>query len=230
MSPVEIVFVILGVVILIASCFVNGSKESEVELTSEIPEVFLEFQKQEIKKYIEHVLEEEAEEVVVRTDDYLSKVSNEKIMAVNDFASQLLEKINFNHKEVVFLYDMLNQKEDEIKQAVQEFDSEKHQMQEIMEKAVLLMKQINLSEDRENTTTGSFSDKLENKQAIKMIESVKAVENRLDIEEKENDSMTNKQKEKILQLYKQGKSVLEISKALKIGQGEVKLIIGLYTT
>lgn len=230
MSPVEIVFVILGVVILIASCFVNGSKESEVELTSEIPEVFLEFQKQEIKKYIEHVLEEEAEEVVVRTDDYLSKVSNEKIMAVNDFASQLLEKINFNHKEVVFLYDMLNQKEDEIKQAVQEFDSEKHQMQEIMEKAVLLMKQINLSEDRENTTTGSFSDKLENKQAIKMIESVKAVENRLDIEEKENDSITNKQKEKILQLYKQGKSVLEISKALKIGQGEVKLIIGLYTT
>lgn len=235
MSPVEIVFVVLGVIILVVSCFVTGSKESEVEVTSEIPEAFLEFQKQEIKKYIERVLEEKSEEVVVRTDDYLSKVSNEKIMAVNDFTSQILEKIDFNHKEVVFLYDMLNQKEDEIKKTVKEFDSEKKQMQEIMENAILLKKQINLPENKESTITMNSSDRSENrihteKQAIRMIESVKVLENRLNTKEKETDLMASKQKEKILQLYKQGKSVLEISKALKIGQGEVKLIIGLYTT
>ena len=78
-------------------------------------------------------------------------------------------------------------------------------------------------------------DKLENRihieqQAVKMMESVKAVENRWDVAEKENDLATEQQKEKILQLYKQGMSILEISKELKIGQGEVKLIIGLYTT
>ena len=230
MSPVEIIFVILGVIILIASCFVTGSKESEIEVNSEISEAFLEFQKQEIQKYIERVLEEKSEEMVVRTDDYLSKISNEKIMAVNDFSSQILEKIDFNHKEVVFLYDMLNQKEDEIKKTAQEVDSKKNQMQEIMERAILLIKQINLSEDKENATTINSLDKLDSKQALRMIESVKAVENRLEMEEKEDDFMTNKQKEKILQLYKQGKSVLEISKALQIGQGEVKLIIGLYTT
>ena len=36
------------------------------------------------------------------------------------------------------------------------------------------------------------------------------------------------QRDEILRLYKQGKSVLEISKSLGMGQGEVKLIIGLY--
>lgn len=34
--------------------------------------------------------------------------------------------------------------------------------------------------------------------------------------------------EKIKELHKQGKSVLEISKQLNIGQGEVKLVLALY--
>ena len=34
--------------------------------------------------------------------------------------------------------------------------------------------------------------------------------------------------EKIKKLHKQGKSVLEISKQLNIGQGEVKLVLALY--
>lgn len=232
MSPVEIVFVVLGVLLLIASCFFTGDKESEIEINSEIPKAYLEFQKKEIERYVERILAEKEEEVIVKTDDYLSKVSNEKIMAVNDFTSQILEKINFNHKEVVFLYDMLNQKEDEIKKIVQEVDTEKNQIQQTMEKVILLTKQMNFSENQQNTISVSS---LENRthieqQAVKMMESVKAVENRLDIEEKENDFATEQQKEKILQLYKQGMSILEISKALKIGQGEVKLIIGLYTT
>lgn len=228
MSPVEIIFVILGIIILIVSCFITGDKESELEITSEIPEAFLEFQKQEIKKYIERVLEEKSEDVIVRTDDYLSKISNEKIMAVNDYASQILEKIDVNHKEVVFLYDMLNQKEDAIKETVYKFDSAKDKLQEMMENTELLLKQMKGSDNRENTTIVS-SEKLENRQAIRIMESVKVIENHLETEQ-ESDSITSQQKEKILQLYKQGKSVLDISKALKIGQGEVKLIIGLYTT
>ena len=234
MSPVEIVFVVLGVLLLVASCFFTGDKESEIEINAEIPEAYLEFQKKEIERYVERILAEREEDVIVRTDDYLSKVSNEKIMAVNDFSSQILEKIDFNHKEVVFLYDMLNQKEDEIKKIVKEVDAEKNQMQQVMEKVILLTKQMNFSENQQSTMSMSSLDRLENRihieqQAVKMMESVKAVENRLDIEEKKNDFATEQQKEKILQLYKQGMSVLEISKALKIGQGEVKLIIGLYT-
>ena len=35
-------------------------------------------------------------------------------------------------------------------------------------------------------------------------------------------------KEKILELYKSGKSIREISRELGMGQGEVKLVIDLY--
>ena len=99
----------------------------------------------------------------------------------------------------------------------------------------MLTKQMNFSENQQNAMSVNSLDKLENRihieqQAVKMMESVKAVENRWDVAEKENDLATEQQKEKILQLYKQGMNILEISKELKIGQGEVKLIIGLYTT
>ena len=52
-----------------------------------------------------------SEDTIVKTDDYLSKLSNEKIMAVSEYSDQILEKIARNHEEVVFLYNILNHKE-----------------------------------------------------------------------------------------------------------------------
>ena len=145
MSPVEIIFILLGIVILVASCFISGDKEGTGEVVVAVPEEILETQKQEIKKYVDQVLEVKSEETIVKTDDYLSKISNEKIMAVNDFSEQILEKIDANHKEVVFLYDMLNQKEDELKETVRQFEEEKGQLREAEDDVIKLTKQVNLS-------------------------------------------------------------------------------------
>ena len=50
MSPVELIFVLLGVGILIASCFVGGKeKKSDADLL--LSDEALEVQKQELKKY-----------------------------------------------------------------------------------------------------------------------------------------------------------------------------------
>ena len=57
MSPVEIIFVLLGIGILIASCFV-GSKEEKTDTAMLLQDEALELQKQEIKKYAAEILEE----------------------------------------------------------------------------------------------------------------------------------------------------------------------------
>lgn len=232
MSPVEIIFVLLGIAFLIASCFV-GSKENKSDAAVLLPEETLELQKQELKNYADRIFEEKSEDVVVRTDDYLSKISNEKIMSVNDFSMQILEKIDANHKEVVFLYDMLNQKEDEIKQTVQQFNNEKQEMQEVVGDIIKLTKQIKSTiqkSDDSKTTSVEKNKKTEPKKtASKTPVQVKAVENRTDGQMEFAEMMqADRQKEEVLKLHKQGKSVLEISKAMGMGQGEVKLIIGLY--
>ena len=232
MSPVEIVFILLGIIILVASCFV-GNKEDKVETAVVIPEEVLELQKQEMEKHAERIFTEKSEEIIVKTDDYLSKISNEKIMAVNDFSAQLLEKIDANHKEVVFLYDMLNQKEDEIKLTVQQFDHEKQEMQEVVTDIIKLTKQMKATlkkPDSSKTTTVEKQKKPENKKpATKPAEPLKATENSADGQMEFTEMMqADRQKEEVLKLHKQGKSVLDISKAMGMGQGEVKLIIGLY--
>ncbi len=233
MSPVELIFVLLGIAILIASCFV-GKKGDKQENAILIPEEVLEAQKQELLKYADRIYEEKSEEIVVKTDDYLSKISNEKIMAVNDFSTQILEKIDANHKEVVFLYDMLNQKEDEIKLTVQQFDHEKQEMQEVVGDIIKLTKQMKASLKKTDTsnksTTVEKQKKPETKKvAAKPAEPVKTTEKKPEVKTEFAETMqADRQKEEVLKLHKQGKSVLEISKAMGMGQGEVKLIIGLY--
>lgn len=240
MSPIEIIFVLLGIGILIASCFA-GSKEEQTETHVTISEEVLETQKQEIKSYADQMLEEKSEEIIVRTDDYLSKISNEKIMSVNDFSSQILEKIDANHKEVVFLYDMLNQKEDEIKLTVRDLEHEKQEMQEVVEQIIKLTKQMKESIGRSDTAKASTAEKAKKQEAKKTVakpavkspvqpaELPKTAVTQTDGQLEFADMMqADHQKEEVLKLHKQGKSILDISKTLGMGQGEVKLIIGLY--
>ena len=238
MTPVEIIFLLLGVGILVASCFVgrNDDKSSGAVL---LTEEALEVHKQEIKNYAERIMEEKSEEAVVRTDDYLSKISNEKIMSVNDFSAQILEKIDANHKEVVFLYDMLNKKEDEIKQTVQQFDKEKKEMQEVVGDIIKLTKQMKATIQKGESGTSEKEEKIKKsepkKQPAKPVApkktapQVNAIENQSDGQMEFAEMMhADRQKEEVIRLYKQGKSILEISKSMSMGQGEVKLIIGLY--
>jgi len=238
MTPVEIIFLLLGIGILIASCFVvtdDDNSSGAVLLTEEA----LEVHKQEIKNYTERIMEEKSEEAVVRTDDYLSKISNEKIMSVNDFSTQILEKIDANHKEVVFLYDMLNKKEDEIKQTVQQFDKEKKEMQEVVGDIINLTKQMKATIQKNEEGSSIKEEKVKKnevkKQSAKPVTvrktepQVNAIENQADGQMEFAEMMhADHQKEEVIRLYKQGKSVLEISKSMSMGQGEVKLIIGLY--
>ena len=239
MSPIEIIFAIVGIVLIVVSCFLT--KENNAAETVAFSEEVLEAQKREIEKMVHQVLEDKTEETVVKADDYLSKISNEKIMAVNDFTDQILEKIDSNHKEVVFLYDMLNQKEDELKQVVRQFESEKQEIRETVNEVTKLSKQLNSKIKKADTatTTAKKASSTEKKtETKKNTDNTKKSEKDAGIvasEDKSNGQMEfsdmlnqDNRKDEILQLYKQGKSVLEISKSLGMGQGEVKLIIGLY--
>ncbi|MBE5950164.1 MAG: hypothetical protein E7260_01075 [Lachnospiraceae bacterium] len=235
MTPMEIVFLILGIGLIVISCFLTKDKETNTDVMQFSDEI-LEFQKKEAEKLVQQIFEEKIEEAVVKADDYLSKVSNEKIIAVNEFTDQILERIDSNHKEVVFLYDMLNQKEDEIKQIVQKFEYEKQQMSETVEEVSKLAKQLNTKLKKSDGTTKTSSagtkraetkkkEVPEKKETVLPANTAESRNGQMEFTEMLNQDT---QKEEILRLYKQGKSILEISKSLGMGQGEVKLIIGLY--
>jgi hypothetical protein len=190
-----------------------------------------------LKDKIKTLLEDEVSNAVIDADDKMSKISNEKIMAVHEFSTQLLEKIEQNNNEVVFLYNMMTQKEEDIKTTFTKMETIRRDNKEFLEKLTTLMagknrpkeqvvkKDINSNE----LTLKSTTDKLEvNEEANNQVTADDDGILFIDEVAMSAETPDNHHNEEILKLYKEKKTILEISKILGIGQGEVKLVIDLY--
>lgn len=281
----DIILIILGLLIIFVSYRVSekvvGEKES-TELTENIPSLdrLVEENEKEFRKKMDHMFANKAEEEMIKVDDQLSHISNEKIMAVSEFSDQVLEKIEQNHKEVVFLYNMLNEKENEMKDFVQEIDKSKVVLEELaakeMEKQKALQQrkmqkqlveknriQQELEKEKEELARARMeaekmakleaerklaAKKLQEEQAMTALEALqdtpdetknafKQEEEIIPMQQKEEEknavepisaAIGENNNQRILELYKEGKSIMEIAKLLGKGQGEVKLVIDLF--
>ncbi len=221
MSPLEIVLIILGIITIMISCvMVDKSQRTDHRLYGQklsVSELLNEEEMNKIKVKIDELLLEISEESILHTDDSLSRISNEKIIAINEFSDQILEKIKRNHEEVIFLYNMLNDKESELKNAVKEIDASKRKVQEIIDTKKVV--EQDKTENRQMTV----------KQVQKSTSPNPEQKTTEPIAEKTTlNSINTNNNTQILSLFSQGKSVVEISKLLNLGQGEVKLVIDLF--
>lgn len=194
LTTIEIVVLMMGFVAICLSFFVGNKEKNEKMPQMQISEET----KEQLKKEMDLYLDEKKEQTISETEGYLNRKSNEKIMEFDEFSSQILEKISHNHEEVVFMYQMLSEKEEQLKKHFSKGAEKKpNQAAKIMPK-----------EDSSR------------KESEKSDEKIQKQEKKIREEKDLNAQM--------LALYEQGKSVLEISKLLHVGQGEVKLIISLY--
>lgn len=179
-----------------------------------------------VQKAFEGKMEAVKDQTVEDTKNILNHMANEKIMAVDEFSDTVIEKINQNHSEVIFLYNMLNEKEKELKDLVASVN-------QVSNRSVVS------TEDRDKKTvkTKNSSQKNEAKEKQFSKRDTKQTGNRKDNgsnrEEKLRLNESEKKKEahtreEILTMYEEGMSVTDIAQQLKMGKGEVKLIIDLY--
>ncbi|MBH1942018.1 hypothetical protein I5677_14040 [Mobilitalea sibirica] len=225
MNLIEIVMIVIGIITIVISCrLVERQSETSGGIHRVIPDVehLSEDEKVQIKEKIKELLSEISEETVVRTDDYLSKISNEKIMAVNDFSDQILEKIKSNHEEVVFLYNMLNEKEKELKTVIREIDTSKQKVKEILDMKKEMKEQPKKTVSNQTSTVTQVKSQKPAKQEKRPVSDVVLSDTPV------INSLSTNNNTQILSLYNKGKSVVEISKLLGLGQGEVKLVIDLF--
>lgn len=222
MNLLEFIMLIIGIITIIMSCIIVAwpNKENDRNINSLDGSGNL-FTKEELESFIKQqneMLSIVSEEVIEKTEDYLSKLSNEKIIAVSEYSDQILDKITRNHEEVVFLYNMLTNKEKDLKDAMKKY--------EVLEKKEneLVLEDQDLSEQKskpmESKQLGMQADNIK----LKARKNSPSQSNEIDTI---NQSVSFNNGE-ILELCRQGKSVLEISKQLGIGQGEVKLVIDLF--
>lgn len=111
---IEIVLIIIGAGIFLLGYLLPAGKkdvDEEVRLISEAEiRKLVEGEAESVREKISDIVDETIGYSIEKTERAMERVANEKIMAVNEYSDTVLEEINKNHKEVTFLYDMLNDK------------------------------------------------------------------------------------------------------------------------
>lgn len=133
MSPMEIALLVTGVIIFVIS-FVMPEvpmKKSDRELAAEKEEAkrLVEQEVDTMRLRVGEATNDTVDFAVEKAERSLEKVSNEKIMAVGEYADTVLEEINKNHQEVMFLYDMLKDKQTDLTNTIREADAAAHKIE-----------------------------------------------------------------------------------------------------
>ena len=218
MGAMEVFLIITAVIVLAVSfCIKEKSDKNEDEKKSGQDEVKAVTQEM-IKEEIQNQLAMISDDMLENTEAKLDKIANQKIMAVGNYSEDVLKNIEENHNEVMFLYNMLNDKETTLKNTVRDIEAVKvsvRKMADNVENDVQGWEnEIKLSQEEE---TVPAEDKKEQPSQETVLEMEDA---------EEEDQRSNR--EKILELYRQGKSNIEIAKRLNLGVGEVNLVLGLF--
>lgn len=231
MTALEIVLVIAGFACICISFFVAGKREKEGRDDNRAEDVmasslWTEKEEQIIRSRISELLEERQMELVDSTEDQMNRLCNDKIMAIDEFSKQLLEKIETNHQEVVFMYNLLNEKEKEVKKIVAE-PTIQPAVEPIFPEKVVQKPTTGLEKVAQKQVTRDTEVQPQKKESVAVSREIVA-SRKPSGQSQPGIKVRGDVNLQIQKMYKEGKSVLEISKALDMGQGEVKLVIALY--
>lgn len=153
MTGLEIALLTIGLIVIVAS-FVFSSKSDGDTMHNVKDVTFTDKQKEDIKKQIMDILDEQIENVKEQTEISLDKLSNQKMLEMNEYSDTILQEINRNHNEVMFLYDMLNEKKKEINNTVRDMNVTKKEIEKsktVPKKQTVIDSIKDMSED-----TGGF--------------------------------------------------------------------------
>lgn len=230
MTMLEIVLLLIGI-ICIAVSFMFSVKLDGPEKTQSTGTKLSDNQKEDIRRQITSVFNEQTvritQTVEDRTRDELERLSNQKIKEFAEYSDTVLGEINKSHNEVMFLYDMLNEKSKEVHNNIRDMQkaADKQKASIGAERGFHAPKD-NTDLDKNHMEEAAL---LYNAEISAAVDANKAVSVSTDENVQAGGVETGDNKrDNVLKLYKQGKSVIEIAKTLGIGVGEVRLVIDLF--
>lgn len=153
MGIMEIVLIVLGVIVFVGSFLLPAGKKADSESSSQMSEELIhemvEKEMEGAKTQIGDIVDETIIYAMEKTERSMDRLTNEKMLAVNEYSDTVLEEINKNHKEVVFLYDMLNDKHENLKSTVSEAAKMAGEVKQTVKDAEILAKEVESSVAKE---------------------------------------------------------------------------------
>lgn len=150
MSVLEIVLLIMGIVIFIGSFLIPERKtrsgKEEVVIDEKKIHDLVEKEVEEAQGKITDIVDETITYAMEKTERSMDRLTNEKMMAVNEYSDTVLSEINKNHQEVVFLYDMLNDKHENLKNTVTEVEKTAKEVRQTVKDAEINVRELTAQE------------------------------------------------------------------------------------
>lgn len=216
MTTLEITLIIIGIIFLIGSFMVNDKLSHKdidkiAQMSSEELKIITEKELNSAKSTITDIIDDQITEKTAETKRSLEKETNSKIMAINEYSDTVLESINKAHNEIMFLYSMLNDKQEELTQLTGNIERMSSQVRDTFEPL----------KDSHMDTLSAPTVSVQPKPAVPLESEIPVSDPKLP----QTDANHNLS---ILSLHKSGKSAVEIARDLGLGTGEVKLVIDLF--
>lgn len=231
MELMEIILLIAGSIIFVLSFFIPDRKEGAgvqgVSAGNEV-KALVSQELDALKEHVDGLVEEAVSYAMEKTERSLERLSNEKIMAVNEYSDTVLAEIHKNHEEAVFLYDMLNNKHTSLKNIMAEINATVKDAEESIRSLQQLGDRVS---DRKPAEEFYPVDRQEEAAPESLGMTEKWLQPFAGQEEElpgENSGRELNNNEKIRELYRQGKPAVTIAKELGLGIGEVRLVIDLF--
>lgn len=224
MEGLDICLIIIGIICVVCSflfsehLLAQDMKDDIIDGVN-VTNVTEEIVKREVEAQVANIIDDKIEAMEVRID----KLTNEKIMAMGDYSNDIQEKINQNHDEVMFLYNMLNDKEEVLKNTIRDIEAVKASVKKmaiVNDVAKDVTKKSAVAPNEEPAKVNQEAIEAEGEKEVKTSEKKSSVRKR---------GISNNN-QMILDLYAKGKSNIEIAKELGLGIGEVRLVIDLFNS
>lgn len=228
MTGLQIAMIMIGIVCLIGSFFVSeklskADLEEMKKMSDEEIKDIIDSKMQEAASQIDERLQEKVDLATAQMERSGEKETNEKIMAISEYSDTVLSSMNKSHDEIVFLYDMLNEKQERVTELMKELtlmQSAVAQMEKTLDDK-LLKTGVSMEEEAE-VLQQENPDAIEPKQTLEEAFRTQVSSNDVGLDEEPQ------QNEQILSLYREGMSEVDIAKQLGRGLGEIKLVLGLF--
>lgn len=152
MTGSVVAMIVIGLILIFASFFISEKftkKEEHAKKDFLAVDEDYEFSERElriIKRKIEDVIARQAKDILYETNESLSSMANEKTMALGDYAVTVCDEIEKNHKEAMFLYSMLDDKQKEIMNTVKVVDAANKTVAETMSKVQIQQEVVKKTE------------------------------------------------------------------------------------
>lgn len=222
MGAIEVFLIMAGIVIIAASFCIRERKEDGAD-KGQSSDDFKSVTQDMIKEEVQNQLAMMSDDVLEDAEAKLDKIANQKIMAVGNYSEDVLKNIEDNHNEVMFLYNMLNDKETTLKNTVRDIEAVKVSVKKMADDIDV--------QDEVPVETGRKEEEASQETAVEEEEKLREEKEKNQesgTEEKNGNEEKVGNKELILGLYRQGKTNVEIAQELNLGVGEVNLVLGLF--